>query len=141
VTLRRAAGGVLGVAGAGAFLVGIAIGVDYSLKCQELQRGLDFGAKAGAQALAAGEDVEQAVRRRLSKLGYAEAAGAAVIQWPPRTGAYAGRREVVRVIHATAWHSALLPSLVHARIELRAASAAVPPAMAGGQSGITVRVE
>jgi hypothetical protein len=102
---------------------------------QQLQGKADSAAMAGAKALRRGEPVVPAVRARLARVNFTDPPQ---IEVPPRTGAYSGRDDAVRVslsaVRSPFFHSRLFgASRMHAR-----ATAALVSYRGGGENVLRV---
>ena len=110
--------------------------VQWSLWRQTLQRQADSAAMAGARALRAGNPAGPAIRERLGRWQFAEPP---LVELPPRSGAYAGRPNAVRV-SLTASHAPFFHALLFGASRMHARATA---AVVAYRSGVTraVRVE
>ena len=103
---------------------------------QDLQGKADSAAMAGARARTRGEPVVPAVRERLARLNFTDPPR---IEAPPRSGAYSGRADAVRV-SLSAVRSAFFHSLLFGASRMHAqATAALVSYRDGGE--IVLRVE
>ena len=112
---------------------------DRALAVGRLQRHVDGAALEGAEAIARGGSVEAEIRRALAGAGL-PSGEAVLVEWPLRSGPFAGRREVVRVTVTAPAPARLLPPSWAGTHRIRATAAAVPPHLAGGRPAF-VRIE
>lgn len=111
--------------------------VIWSMWRQSLQRYADAAAEDGVKALLAGESVEE---RALTEIPASlDLAAPPAIEHPPRLGAYAGRRDAVRVVLRTVRSPFFLGRILGSRTMTADATAAILRSADG--RGTLARVE
>jgi hypothetical protein len=112
----------------------------FSFTQQRLQRLADGLATLAAHAAAAGEAIEPLMRQRYGRLARENIAHP-LVEWPPRSGRFAGDRQAVRVTLKRRWRPPLLAVVFSWSLPIEVRATAMVVQLAPGRQRSVARVE